>query len=61
MFAFKQLWDIDPVVVWTPTVETIDTKGAFLTEDPEKSTQVFTKPLLTGINYAEGALKTTSK
>lgn len=54
-----QVFDIDPVNLWTPVVEPATVEDAFLTRSPWKLTSK--KPILAGFNYAEGAFKLGSK
>lgn len=58
---FSQIFDMDPLAIWAPTIEVSSVEGAFLTEDPKDSIEQATKPLLIGFNGAEGGLKTTSE
>lgn len=57
---FSQIFDLDPLTIWAPTIEVSSVEDAFLTEDPKDWIENSTKPLLVGFNGAEGGLKTTS-
>ncbi|XP_046679564.1 esterase E4-like [Homalodisca vitripennis] len=52
------VWDLDPVVVWKPVIEKPCVKDAFLTKSPWELTS--TVPVIFGMNYAEGGIKTCS-
>lgn len=59
---FHQKFDMDPMVPFPPVVEP-DLPGAFITKHPRETIAENTRavPLVTGINFDEGLLKSARK
>lgn len=57
-FIPLQEWHFDPIVPFTPVVESEEVEGAFLTSDPWKLTSDM--PLLAGVMSSEGIFRVKS-
>lgn len=56
------MWDTDPMIPFPPVVEP-DIPGAYITKHPrgEHDENALNIPLLTGLTYDEGAMKSARK